>query len=76
MKGTIKVLKSGFGFLNVEGQDDVFFHANNLEGVEFDDLNLDETLEFTIEQGNNGKDQAVNVTLVQDQAANVTTDQD
>ena len=66
MKGTIKVLKTGFGFLNVEGQDDVFFHANNLDGVEFDDLNLDETLEFTIEKGNNGRDQAVNVTLVQD----------
>jgi cold shock CspA family protein len=64
MEGTIKVLKSGFGFLNVEGQDDVFFHANNLDGVEFDDLELDQTLSFETEEGKNGKDQAVNVTLV------------
>ena len=64
MEGTIKVLKAGFGFLNVEGQDDVFFHANNLEGVAFDDLELDQTLSFTTEEGKNGKDQAVNVTLV------------
>lgn len=64
MEGTIKVLKTGFGFLNVEGQDDVFFHANNLDGVEFDDLELDQTLSFTTEEGKNGKDQAVNVTLV------------
>ena len=69
MEGTIKVLKSGFGFLNVEGQDDVFFHANNLEGVDFDDLELDQTLSFTTEEGKNGKDQAVNVTLVQEENA-------
>ena len=69
MEGTIKVLKAGFGFLNVEGQDDVFFHANNLEGVDFDDLELNQTLSFTIEEGKNGKDQAVNVTLVQEENA-------
>ncbi|MFC1797891.1 cold-shock protein [Patescibacteria group bacterium] len=68
MEGTIKVLKTGFGFLNVEGQDDVFFHANNLVNVEFDDLELDQTLSFEIEPGKNGKDQAVEVNLVQAEA--------
>ena len=35
MKGTIKVLKNGFGFIKSDEVDaDVFFHANNLEGVE------------------------------------------
>lgn len=64
MEGTIKVLKAGFGFLSVEGKDDVFFHANNLEGVQFDDLELNQTLSFETEIGKNNKDQAVNVTLV------------
>ena len=65
MIGIIKVLKDGFGFIKSdEVTDDVFFHANNLEGVAFDDLELDQTLSFTTEEGKNGKDQAVNVTLV------------
>ena len=67
MKGTIKVLKQGFGFIqSEEASNDVFFHSNNLEGVEFDSLNEGETLEFEIGEGNNGKEQAINVTLVQD----------
>jgi len=65
MKGTIKVLKEGFGFIkSEEAENDVFFHANNLEGVEFNDLNEGETLEFEIGEGKNGKEQAINVTLV------------
>ena len=67
MKGTIKVLKQGFGFIqNEEAEGDVFFHANNLEGVEFDNLNEGDTLEFEIGEGKNGKEQAINITLVQD----------
>jgi CspA family cold shock protein len=67
MIGTIKVLKEGFGFIKSEdSESDVFFHANNLEGVEFRDLNEGETLEFEIGEGKNGKEQAINVTLVQD----------
>jgi CspA family cold shock protein len=64
MTGTIKVLKEGFGFITVDGQDDVFFHANNLEGVDFNDLQEGQTLSFEIGEGRNGKQQAVNVTLV------------
>jgi len=69
MIGVIKVLKEGFGFIKVEdGSSDVFFHANNLEGVEFDDLKEWATLEFEIWEGKNGKQQAINVTLVEEQA--------
>lgn len=64
MTGTIKVLKEGFGFITVDGQDDVFFHANNLEGVDFNDLQEGQTLSFEIGEGRNGKTQAINVTLV------------
>lgn len=67
MKGTIKVLKEGFGFIKSDENDgDVFFHANNLEGVDFNELNEGDTLSFEIGQGKNGKSQAINVSLVQD----------
>lgn len=67
MKGTIKVLKKGFGFIKSdETSNDIFFHANNLEGSDFNDLNEGETLEFEIWEGKNGEEQAINVTLVQD----------
>ena len=64
MQGIIKVLKEGFGFIkSEEAESDVFFHANNLEGVEFNDLEEGQTLNFEIGEGKNGKDQAINVTL-------------
>lgn len=62
MQGTIKVLKEGFGFIKTDGND-VFFHANNLQWVEFDDLAEGNEVEFEIGEGKNGKKQAVNVTL-------------
>ena len=64
MKGTIKVLKEGFGFITSdETQGDTFFHANNLENTEFNELRVGDTLEFEIGEGNNGKQQALNVSV-------------
>jgi len=65
MKGSIKVLKNGFGFIAQEGADDVFFHASQLEGVEFNSLQEGQELSFDIGEGNNGKPQAINVTLAE-----------
>lgn len=68
MKGTIKVLKQGFGFIQSEDSEgDIFFHANSLENVAFDDLNEGDTLEFEVGEGKNGKEQANNVTLVEEE---------
>jgi len=62
--GTIKVLKNGFGFIKSEDTaEDVFFHLSNLDGVEFDDLAVDNEVSFEIGEGKNGKDQAINVKL-------------
>ncbi len=66
MKGTIKVLKEGYGFITSEETDgDTFFHANNLVDVEFNSLEVGNELEFEVGEGNNGKMQAVDVRLVE-----------
>lgn len=66
MKGIIKVLKEGYGFITSEDTDgDTFFHANNMVDVEFNSLEVGNELEFEIGEGNNGKMQAVDVRLVE-----------
>ncbi len=70
MKGTIKALRDGFGFVTMEGADkDMFFHANNLEGVEFNDLQMGQTLSYELGEGRDGRQQAVNVQLVEGEEA-------
>jgi len=49
MEGTIKTLISdkGFGFIEVEGEEkDLFFHSNELQGIEFDDLKEGDKVSF------------------------------
>ena len=66
MKGTIKALRDGFGFVTMEGAEkDMFFHANNLEGVEFNDLQMGQTLSYELGEGRDGRQQAINVQLVE-----------
>jgi len=50
MTGTIKKLTDkNFGFIaQEEGGNDLFFHANSLEGVEFDTLREGDKVEFEI----------------------------
>jgi len=61
MQGTIKKLTDkNFGFIAQEGADDLFFHANNLDGVDFDQLREGDTVSFEIEKTDKGN-AAVNV---------------
>lgn len=56
-KGTIARLMGdkGFGFIKVDGSDkDLFFHANELVNVSFDELKEGDTLEFEVEEGQKG----------------------
>ncbi len=63
-KGTIKKLTDrGFGFINAEGEEDLFFHSNSLEGVEFNSLSEGQEVEFEKGQGREGRPAAVNVRL-------------
>lgn len=53
-EGTIKKLTDkGFGFISTD-TGDVFFHMSALEGVEFDELNEGQTVEFEMGQGPKG----------------------
>ena len=64
-KGTIaRIMDKGFGFISVEGNDkDLFFHANELQDVNFDDLKEGDTVEFEVVNGEKGPS-AVKVTRV------------
>lgn len=61
MTGTIKKLTDkNFGFIAQEGADDLFFHANSLDGISFDQLSEGDTVSFEIEKTEKGN-AAVNV---------------
>ena len=61
MQGTIKKLTDkNFGFISQDGSDDLFFHANSLEGVEFDQLKEGDAVTFEVESTPKGS-AAVNV---------------
>jgi len=63
--GTVKWFNGskGFGFIEVEGQDDVFVHYSAIQSEGFRTLDEGQQVEFAIEQGPKGL-QAANVTVV------------
>ena len=66
MKGTIKTkIDKGYGFISREGESkDLFFHSNDLKGVTFEELQVGDTVNFEIVNGEKGPS-AKNVTRVQ-----------
>ncbi len=56
MQGTIKKLTDkNFGFISQEGADkDLFFHANELVGVDFSDLREGDAVSFEIKESPKG----------------------
>lgn len=61
-QGTVKWFNAdkGFGFIEVEGGDDVFAHFSNIEGEGYKTLDEGQAVEFSIEEGQRGP-QAVNI---------------
>ena len=55
-EGTIaRLTDRGFGFIAREGEEkDLFFHANELQGVGFDDLSEGDKVTFEVTQGDKG----------------------
>jgi CspA family cold shock protein len=65
-KGTIRrLMDRGFGFIKTEEEKDLFFHRNDLEGVEFASLNEGQEVEFEKGQGQDGRPKAVKVRLTE-----------
>jgi cold shock protein len=62
LKGTVKWFNAekGYGFIQVEGGDDVFVHFSAIQGDGFKTLDEGQAVEFEIVEGNRGP-QAANV---------------
>ncbi len=64
MEGTIKTLtERGFGFIARDGEEDIFFHSNDLVDVRFDDLKVGDKVTFEVTTSNKGP-KAVDVSQV------------
>ncbi len=64
-KGTIaRVMDRGFGFIKTEEGVDLFFHRNDLEGVEFNSLQAGQEVEYEKSEGKEGRPAAVKVRLI------------
>jgi CspA family cold shock protein len=63
LKGTVKWFNAekGYGFISVDGGEDVFVHFSAIQGDGFKTLDEGQEVEFEITQGNRGA-QAANVT--------------
>ncbi|MBU9711546.1 cold-shock protein [Evansella tamaricis] len=61
-QGTVKWFNAekGFGFIEVEGGDDVFVHFSAIQGEGFKSLDEGQSVTFDVEQGQRGP-QATNV---------------
>ena len=65
-KGTIsRIMDRGYGFIKTEQEEDIFFHRNDIEGVEFNSLSEGQEVEFEKGKGQDGRPKAVNVRLAQ-----------
>lgn len=55
-QGTIvRLTDKGFGFISREGEEkDLFFHMNELQGVQFNELQVGDKLQFEVEEGQKG----------------------
>lgn len=74
-KGTIRrLMDRGYGFIKTEQEEDLFFHSNSLDGVEFNSLNEGQEVEFEKGQGRDGRPAAVKVKLAETQVEETSSD--
>ena len=69
-KGTIRrLMYRGYGFIKGEGEEDLLFHRNDLQGVDFNTLREGQEVLFEKGQGRDGRPQANKVRLTETQAS-------
>jgi CspA family cold shock protein len=69
LKGTIQnLIDRGFGFIKTEDGKELFFHRNEIVGVEFSSLRVGQEVEFEMGQDRKGRSAAVKVTLIETKA--------
>ena len=74
-KGTIRrLMDRGFGFIKTEDETDIFFHSNDLEGVEFNSLSEGQEVDFEKGPGRDGRPQANKVRLTETQVSDDSGD--
>jgi len=44
----------GFGFIEVNGEKDIFFHCSGLKNMDFEDLQEEDSVTFEVEEGSKG----------------------
>ena len=60
----VRLTDRGFGFISRDGEEkDLFFHANELKEITFDDLREGDAVTFEVTDGDKGPS-AVNITRV------------
>ena len=66
-KGTIRrlITDQGFGFIRTAEGRDLFFHRNELQGVDYATLREGQDVEFEVGRGRDGRSEAVKVRLTQ-----------
>ncbi len=66
MQGTVKWFNAqkGYGFISVENSDDIFVHFSAIKIDGYKTLNEGQKVEFEVVDGDNGKPQAANVTVL------------
>jgi CspA family cold shock protein len=66
-KGTTKrlIADRGFGFIKTEGEEDLFFGRNQLQGVDYGSLREGQKVEFGVTRDPNGHLHAIGVRLAQ-----------
>ncbi len=65
-KGTIRrLMDRGYGFIKTDQEEDLFFHSNDVEGVEFNSLSEGQEVEFEKGQGRDGRPKAISVKLAE-----------
>ncbi|MCX6000822.1 MAG: cold shock domain-containing protein [Chloroflexi bacterium] len=65
VKGTIKKLigDKGYGFIQTEEGKELFFHRNQLQGVEYSSLKEGQEVEYEAGTGRGGRPEAAKVKL-------------